>query len=316
MRKTHLRRIGVILAGMCIFIGGMEIYLRMIHYADPPHHLLPDGTPTKGNPYEDRNRYPDDPFTGETYNIVIFGGAWPFGLGCSSAETFAGIMENELREKRNLAVRVVNMGQPDFSTKDVAEIFPRSLKRYKADLAVIMTGLRDCIPDYLEGDFSARKPFSVASDAALPRWRISRLWSNDRFYRFLKARNIDPEDRKDYVVRRLSLAETQTFLLEIAKAARDADVKTIFITYPKLECIDRAYPHYPLYSRRNFLAKTAASSFGHMIVDLEEKIPAQDTAKFLLPWMRWPHPNARGHQFIADEILTAVSEDIKRVPRI
>ncbi len=277
MRKKHLIAAFALVILLCLGLGGMEAYLHLIGYASPPHNLLLDGTPTHGNPYADRNRYPDDPFSDETFNIVIFGGAWAFALGCTNEESFAGIIEAELRDTRRLAVRVVNMGQPDFSSRDIADMFSRSVKRYKADIAVVMTGLRDCIPDYLEGNFSARKPFSIDIDTSQSKWRLNRLLANRNLAKELNKRDIDPEQRKDYVVRRLNLAETQTALLEIGRAAHEAEVKTIFITYPKMDHSDWMYPHYPLYSRRNFLIKATASNFRQMLVDLEKNIPTEKT---------------------------------------
>jgi hypothetical protein len=313
-RKRHIAALSLIVLA-CVGLGGVELSLRYIKYAQPPHNLLPDGTPTHGHPYEDRNRYVDATFSDDTFNIVVFGGAWTFALGCTNEESYAGLLERELRQNRKLAVRVVNMGQPDFSSQDIVNIFERSTKRYKADLAVIMTGLRDCIPDYLQDNFSARKPFSIGSDTSLASLRIQRLWDNRRFATFLNRRDIDREDRKDYVVRHLTLAESQMALLEIGLAAHEAGIKTLFITYPKLGKSEMMRPHYPLYSRRNFLIRTAASNLDQMLVDLEEKILPEQTPNYMHDWMRWPHPNPYGHQYIADEILMAIAPLIVNIPR-
>ncbi len=313
-RKRYIAALSLF-ALLCVGLCGAELSLRLIGFAHPPHHLLLDGTPTQGHPYEDRNQYQDTTFSDDTFNIVVFGGAWTFALGCTNAESYAGLLETELKNNRKLAVRVVNMGQPDFSSRDIANIFERSITRYKTDLAVIMTGLRDCIPDYLENNFSARKPFSIGSDSSLASVRIKQLWDNRRFSKILNRRNIDREDRKDYVVRHLTLAETQMALLEIGLAAHKAEIKTLFITYPKLGKSEMMRPHYPLYSRRNFLIRTAASNFDQMLIDLGEKILPEQTPNYLHNWMRWPHPNPYGHQHIADEILMAIAPLITNIPR-
>ncbi|MBZ0272773.1 hypothetical protein K8I61_12110 [bacterium] len=301
---TRGRRLAVAAAIIAAILAAFEIALRLAGYDVPPPGLTNDGTPVAGNAYEPRNTYLDSPFSGATFNVVVAGGAWPFGLGLKRAETFPAILAGRL-ETAEIAARVVNLSHPDHTSNDVASLLPRALGRYKADLAIVMTGLTDSVPGTLQREFFARKPHS-AVPAAPGGLALARLASNLAFALALSANDIDPEREHDDAVRQRSLTQTQSALLEIGAAAKRAGAPLVFITYPRLAAPGWVHPHYPLYHRRNFLVRTAATSFGARLVDLEIRIPREKTPRYLVPWMRWPHPNAAAHAMIADELWPIV----------
>jgi len=309
------RALKIIVVLLAVFVGS-ELFLRVADYAEPPEGLLPDGTPTTGNSYEPRNPYLDSSFSDATFNVVVFGGAWVFGLGCRQPETFPALVEKEFLKNRRLAVRVVNLGQPNFASDRVADHFGRSLKRFKADVAVVMTGLTDCVPEYLREDYFGRKPFSVGERSIEQRVRTLRLLNNLHLAARLNGRDIDPEERRDFVVRVGTLADTQTNLLSIGKAAGEAGVPVIYVTFPRLPEPGWLNVHYPLYSRRNLLIRSTANNFQSPILDLEERILPRDTAGYLLPWMRWPHPNPKGHALIAEKLIVIIEPMLKNVPQV
>ena len=307
------RALKIVVVLLAAFVG-LELFLRVADYAEPPEGIGLDGTPAAGHSYEPRNPYLDSSFSDATFNVVVFGGAWVFGLGCREQETFPALVEKEFRRNRHLSVRVVNLGQPNFASDRVAGLFGRSLKRYKADAAVVMTGLTDCVPEYLREDYFRRKPFSVGERSIENRVRVVRLLDNLHLAARLNGRDIDPEERRDFVVRVGTLADTQTNLLSIGKAAGKAGVPVIYVTFPRLPGPGWLNPHYPLYSRRNLLIRSTANNFQSPILDLEERVLPGDTAGYLFPWMRWPHPNPKGHALIAEELIAMIEPMLEGVP--
>ncbi|MCZ7584295.1 MAG: GDSL-type esterase/lipase family protein [Deltaproteobacteria bacterium] len=298
MRKTLLIVI-VLMAG----IATAEVALTLGRYGDSAPGLLPDGTPTRGHSYETRNPYVNRTFSDATINIVVFGGAWVFGLGCDTDETFSAILEKSFAAN-DPPVRVVNLGQPDFTSAEVAKTFPRMLARYKADAAVVMTGLTDAVPLLLKDDYFARRPFTIAERGSLDVVRLVRLYGTLRFAAMVHGGGFKRASETTFKARYFPMEKTQDNLLEIGKRAARLRVPVVYVTFPRNEASSWLHPHYPIYNERNLLIRTTAYNYNAKLLDLEALMHPLKTPEYLLPWMRWPHPNAAGHAYIADNLRT------------
>jgi hypothetical protein len=319
MMRIWIGRIMKIIKVPVLFIAGLlilEAFLRIFGFAIEPEYFLRDATPAQGRNYEPRNPYIDTTFSESTFNILVFGDSWSFGLGCNRDQTFPAVIERKLLKERHLAVRVANLSQPDYTSEDIAKIFPRSLNRFKADLAIVLAGQADSIPENLAGDYYARKPFSMGEKKWLDRWRVPRLASNIALASKLNGRNIGTETGKDRNVRKRTIEQTQSAFLTIGKAAGEAGVRLILVTYPKLIKPGWLHPHYPVFTERNLFIRSAADNFGVGLLDLEKIIPQEKTPQYLLPWLRWPHLSAEGHELAAKYLLEMIEPMLGEVPQI
>jgi len=310
LKKTILAPVAVLAAVLVL-----ELFLRLAGYASPPKEFLFDGSYAASRADAPRNNYIDAVFSDATFNIVVFGEFWGYGLGVTRDQTFPALLEKKLQDERHLAVRVVNVSQPAFSSREIKGIFQRMLARYKADLAVVMTGMADCVPNDLKENYFGPKPYSIGARKTSDRIRVLRLASNIALASRLNGRDIDPEGPKDFVERYRTIEQTQSSLLEIGKAAKEAGVRLIYVTFPQLPEPGWFSPHYPLYSRRNLLIRSAADNFEDPVLDLEKLMPPDKVAGYLLPWMRWPNLNPTGHRFVAGELLKMIEPMLSAVPQ-
>ncbi|MCL4234289.1 MAG: SGNH/GDSL hydrolase family protein [Deltaproteobacteria bacterium] len=306
MRRFATKR-GAIKA-VVVFVGvlvALEIVLRVAGYGSLNHGLLPDGTPTDGHGYQPRNPYVDASFSIVTDNVVVVGDAWAFGLGCKYEDIFPSRLETRLKIRRAHA-RVVNLAHPDFTASDVSKNFGKDLKRYKADVAVVLVSLADGVPEFWKDEFFARTPFAASSRGGAG-FRLGALLGDVRLARRVGSASWDPEAKGGYVRRVKTLAETQSALFDIGRVARDAKVPVVWITYPVAPARGWPHPHYPVYARNNDLIRATAVNDEQAVVDLEKEIPPDDIDRFILTWMPWPHPSPEGHERIASALDGAIT---------
>ncbi|MCB1155357.1 hypothetical protein KDL45_16985, partial [bacterium] len=229
MTKAN-KRVAAALGMAVLFVAAVEGMLRLTGYDEPPDWVNNDGTPRPGEKYEQRNAYVDDYLSAATYNIVVVGGAWTYGLGLKTEDTYPAVLQDILLNEKSKPVRVANMASPNFTSEDTARVFPVGLARYKADLAVVWTGLTDAVPEDRRESFFARDPFSTRDDPR-PSCRLCRFVSNVAWGWNRPTMPAD-DDESSARPTLLRYDKTQSALLAMGMAARHADVPVIFINYP------------------------------------------------------------------------------------
>ena len=293
------KTIGLVLGGVALFFVALDGLLRLLGTGVPPGTLCPDGSPNGAFRYEPRNQYletsPDD----ESDYVVCFGDGWTFGLGVERREAWPAVLE-QLLQRHDPNLRVVNSAAVGETSTDVAKIFKRQLVRYRSRQAVVMIGAADATPADLLEKYPPGDPFK-AGFCRPPRWRLGHVLARRLEGYKLRLYPLDPPDDQSSRDRRIGITQAQLNFMKIAGAAQELGARVIFVTYPKLSPVQPGDPHLPLESRYNFLVAGAVTVCDGAICDLEKRW-GDKTGDYLLSWMLWPHPNAKGHADIAKAV--------------
>jgi len=281
----------------------LDLLLRLFGVGAPPTGYCPDGSPRGAARYEPRNVYMETRLDDVANYMVCFGDAWTWGVGLPREQTWPAQLEKLLR-RHDPEASVVNAAEPGSLSADVAKLFLRQVRRYRAKQAVVFVGAQDATPKVLLDKYPPGDPFRPR-DCPRPTWRLGHSFGRRILSHEWRVRPLDPPDAKDAGARRATLAQTQMSLLQIAQTAQDEGVELVFVTYPALPVQKVGAPHLPLENRDNFLISTAAASFDAKVCDLERRWGGR-TADYLAPWLLWPQPNAAG----CADIARAVAETL------
>jgi hypothetical protein len=83
--------------------------------------------------------YPERRESG-TWRVVVLGDSYAFGEGLREQDTFAALTERFLTDSTGTRRRfeVINCGVPDYSVRQMRQLFEQRLRRYRADVLVVM----------------------------------------------------------------------------------------------------------------------------------------------------------------------------------
>jgi len=257
------------------------------------------GKPLRINSAGMRDREYATPKPAGTYRIAVLGQSYIMGSGVGNDETFDEVLERLLNQGSRAGagpVEVLNFGAPSFAALQQREaIVTGRLKAYEPDL-VIVVGHRSeprLVSDYLQQvmrrNLTALLP--PVLDSALTASGISTATTRDDAQRLMQP----------YTDRVLHWAYSEM----AATIRRDGAVSAF------------AYIPTPLERQEGDVArlKVLADSAGlGPLLDLEQVFAGRDGRGLIVAdWDR--HPNARGHELIAEALLRELQSRPELLPR-
>jgi lysophospholipase L1-like esterase len=89
-----------------------------------------------------RTSHPMEPSDGD-YRVAIMGDSTVFGWGVEDNESIAAVAEDVLRAQGHPNIKVINAGQPGYSTGMVGWLFDQTVSAYKPDLTIVFVSMHD-----------------------------------------------------------------------------------------------------------------------------------------------------------------------------
>jgi lysophospholipase L1-like esterase len=150
--KNFLKNISLSLASLLVFVGLLELVLRFMGYgnveiyaADPVLYwkLKPnqncftkiDHKPVRINSHGTRGKEFELDKPADTLRILSLGDSRTFGWGMAESESFSGLLEQLMQEKRK--VEVINAGVNAWSFPQMLVYFRDTGIRYKPDIVIV-----------------------------------------------------------------------------------------------------------------------------------------------------------------------------------
>lgn len=317
--KSFLQRTLLVLVGLVIGAAIVEGACRFIWKAPWYDQLLAE-----------QRRLQEYDYTGNSLNfrdrdyaavkpkgvkrVLLLGDSFTYGLGVPEDEDiFADIIEQRLNEMQLPSapngVEVLNAGFPKTLTGHWVTFMETLAPQFQPDVVVIVFFLRDgteimLIPEYfmkIRADIVARNADSFWYHHSYA-WRLVR----DNFDRRVVSDQYTQRFLDAYLGNELETREWRTAernLVHIRDVAEKYGARTGLVIFPILVQLDDNYPFTPICELLSDFAEV-----NHMpSLDLLDTFRGHNAADiWVSPWDQ--HPNAEGHQLVADALTPFVVE--------
>ena len=272
----------------------------------------------------------------DTYRIVCMGDSNTFGQGVQTEETFSKRLEALLQSIASPRFEVLNMGVSGYSSVLGWELFKREVLRYDPDCLVIGFASNDSFPGllgdyglYTDRELLQRMESRVRSSL----YDVTGILKNTSLYRVMRHVLLEGKRKITEGARsgkpRVSIQEYREILFKFSEAGRTQGVEIIFLAVGPEK---RKEPHKGIQGYKEEMKKIArkqgnafldancilgsgreeartAERFRHyremykgLLGDRYKQVPCGDS--LIYETVDCEHPNAIGHQFIAENLLS------------
>lgn len=241
----------------------------------------------------DKEYSPEKP--DNTFRVAVIGSSWTMATGVDPAYTYHSVMEDRLNEAypdRNF--EFINFGVEMYGLRELVGTVRHKALDWDPDLIVVAITSFTAYIDWLEPD-----PDQVLPERTNPffmsfAWRqIDRRFKLGTFERGTPGRRVLGDDRRDELVPQIQRAFRE--LAELAHS-RDVPIAIMWLAYGKPGDFE------------DELIRTAEETDVHYIrafralAGTREIIETRQVSRFN------PHPNNRGHQNVAEKLLSDFAE--------
>ena len=224
------------------------------------------------------------------YRILMLGDSTTLGWGVKAEDTVAKVLERTLGPP----FEVINAGVGNYGTVQELTYYKTRGRLFHPDFVILQYFINDPEPvPSLKGAFLLDHSYLVAFTAS--RW--------DRLLRVLHAR---PDWRQYYTSlydeNNTAFQAARRALVELAERVRADGAQLLVAILPELRVIDGDYP----FDRETRKIKDALESQRTPFVDLIGGLRGHGPESSLWVTPLDPHPSAKAHALIADQLLPLV----------
>lgn len=255
------------------------------------------------------------------FRIVVLGDSTTFGLGVCWSETYAALLQRELR-----GVEVLNFGVEGFSAFQGEKLLEGRIVGYHPRVVVAVFGaVNEALPALghdVDSKFtitSRANPLAVVWRDRLDDMRILQLMERligrrlERGIELKAHENWEKWNRgsRDYV-RNQSVASFERSLERIVRSARSHDARVVLLSPPRRTIVETRWPWVNEYSAA---IERVASRLNVPFWDVRaafRAVPGADEKLFL----DYYHPNAAGHQLYARFLAEKIINHLGYEPRV
>lgn len=245
--------------------------------------------------------------------IVGIGDSLTFGTGVSQEDTYLARLGEKLALK-NRRAEVINCGVFGYNVNEDARRFAEVVDSLDPDIVIIGYELGDILPNpRLRKDAPEVAGGGNTAGTMVERRSLTRLLKKSRLVTFLAY-------RYSFLLKRFALRNWESLYSDesplwknltakyagMAETARAKHIDVTVLIIPELSNLDKRYAFRSVHER----VATMCEAQGIKGIDLLSSFLGQDGPKL---WVhpRDRHPNARGHEIIADAILEPVAAMVK-----
>jgi lysophospholipase L1-like esterase len=245
--------------------------------------------------------------------IVGVGDSLTFGQGVKQEHTYLARLEEALASK-NLPTEVINCGVGGYNVNEDARRFAEVIGSLDPDIITIGYELGDILQNpRLRKDAPGVAGGGNATGALVERRRLISLLRKSRVLTFLSY-------RYSFILKRFALRNWDSLYSDesplwknltakyanMAQSARAKHIDVAVFIIPELSNLNQRYPFTWVHQR----VTTMCEAQGIKTIDLLPSFLGQDGPRL---WVhpRNRHPNARGHEIIADATLESVAAMVK-----
>lgn len=230
-----------------------------------------------------------------TFRILILGDSITFGWGVAFNNTFSKVLEQRLNQEKqspDSTYEVLNLGVGNYNTVMETITLEKKGLLYNPDLIVLAYYINDV-------EITPKKPFFLFKYSYL----YAFLWDK---YQNIKVRFIGGNDYKSYYKKLYAdnysgMVEGHEALLSLVQLARERKIPLLIMIIPEFH----QFKEYPFQEVTFFVTEIAD----------EQGVPILDLLPFFLSyepetvWVSYEdaHPNAVGHQVIADALYEEIT---------
>lgn len=311
---------------VCLLL--LEAVFRLIAPTSPPGTTYGRQIRTNSEGFRDREFAVPKP--SGTYRILTMGDSFTWGVGLDVEETIPKLLEARLNTSSGMRrFEVINAAIPGYNTLQEMRLLKKRGLKFEPDMVLLIYNLNDV--DYLPevtGDSSRENltarpadPMAMAPDAGKfdqkhgLRGMVSALEQRSRLVSFVVPRLgtllrrvglLDVEVSwveklfKGYTPENPGWVESSASLREIARIAREQDLRFVVAIYPLLVELDQ-------YGGKEAHAsiKALLGELDVECIDLLEVFENRDGRSF---WINFAdsHPNAEAHRLVTERIYQSV----------
>ena len=241
----------------------------------------------------------------DVYRIVIIGDSVTFGSGVNQSNIYPEILESELNKDiaNNYKIEVLNLGVSGYSTVSELELFKLKGLKYTPNLVVLAYVLNDASYQNSPEDINVPKFTHCKINLInMPiNCKLKGVLSSSVFLRAVRDALKNHEKQKDIYIEYHNDLERWNYLTQqiddLKFIANSNDFNVLVVVFPILDDFNN-YKWAELHQKLDDMF----ASKGFYVLDIYNNFKEYDANSLRVapkdPW----HPNAEGHQIVADAI--------------
>ncbi len=227
--------------------------------------------------------------------IIMLGSSITLGWGVSEEQIYPSILKQSLQAHTNTSIEVFNAGVGNYNTFREVESFFLKYKVLKPDIIVLNYFVNDAeiLPAPKSNWLLENSQLAVLLWSRLEQIK-TKFGVQESFEEHYK--NIYKDDFEGWIL-------TQKSFAKLAKYANDRNVPVIVAMIPDIHNL-KNYPFGFIHEK----IKKLSEDNGFVFVDLYDSFKNIDKPEEIWAMPGDPHPNAKGHQMIADQLFPVLSK--------
>jgi lysophospholipase L1-like esterase len=227
--------------------------------------------------------------------IIMLGSSITLGWGVSEEQIYPSILKRSLQAHTNTSIEVFNAGVGNYNTFREVESFFLKYNVLKPDIIVLNYFVNDAeiLPAPKSNWLLENSQLAVLLWSRLEQIK-TKFGVQESFEEHYK--NIYKDDFEGWIL-------TQKSFAKLAKYANDRNVPVIVAMIPDIHNL-KNYPFGFIHEK----IKKLSEDNGFVFVDLYDSFKNIDKPEEIWAMPGDPHPNAKGHQMIADQLFPVLSK--------
>jgi hypothetical protein len=274
----------------------LDIWYQLKPNLDTIYHGAKLTTNTRG--LRDREYTIDKP--DDTYRVAVVGSSWTMGTGVANDEIFHALLEQQLNaEQSGLNYEFINFGVEYYGLGEIMATVRHKALAYDPDMIMLL--ITDSTPrirwsEHTEA-FVPPDPATAPSNfyTVLMLNRVLGFSKNTLDESLALRSNLDPTKENDLIFEQQKRAFNE---LKAISAERGIDIATV-----------RLRSHVENGAGGAKLRTMNKLGFKAAVVTLDDYLEPGEAIEKLLVNRSDPHPNSRGHKFIAAELRQTIFGD-------
>ncbi|MEY3369728.1 MAG: hypothetical protein RLZZ361_398 [Cyanobacteriota bacterium] len=236
-----------------------------------------------------------EPNTKADLKIIMLGSSITLGWGVSEEQIYPSILKQRVQSLTSKQIEVFNAGVGNYNTYREVEAFFLKYKVLKPDIIVLNYFVNDAeiLPAPKSNWLLENSQLAVLLWSRLEQIK-TKFGVQESFEEHYK--NIYKDDFEGWIL-------TQKSFAKLAKYANDRNVPVIVAMIPDIHNL-KNYPFGFIHEK----IKKLSEDNGFVFVDLYDSFKDIDKPEEIWAMPGDPHPNAKGHQMIANQLFPTLSK--------
>lgn len=230
--------------------------------------------------------------------LYVLGSSITMGWGVPANEVFTSVLENRLATDQPLReIEIANAGTGNYNTFCQYEIFRRQIETVDPDRVILHYFINDAEPNPENSNPLARYSFLAA-------YLNSELQA--MYFRYLKTTNLPEYYRDLYTSESQDWKNTIGYLKEMHRLTQEKNIPFLVMLVPDTHDLRVNSPYAPIYQS----IETQFKKAGLETLNAFAPFSLQYGGKENTLWVQQddPHPNAGGHELMADLLYDYLAE--------